>query len=140
MNKRQFVDALAKLVAAIPLAPRAAAAQRTLLLQESPLAGFQYHAGESVWSLLAVDAALSSAALMAGLTQRGWLFALNARTQVALTVGDLSMFWIFVAIPIGCAGMGLVSVELALRALIGFVRPLEIPPDRSAEEAGQWGV
>ena len=59
MNKRQFVDALAKLVAAIPLAPRAAAAQRTLLLQESPLAGFQYHAGESVWSLLAVDAALT---------------------------------------------------------------------------------
>lgn len=90
--------------------------------------------------LVLMAIALSIAALMAGLTQQGWVFALNARTQVALTVGDLSMFWIFVAIPIGCAGMGLVSVELALRALIGFVRPLEIPPDRSAEEAGQWGV
>jgi TRAP-type C4-dicarboxylate transport system permease small subunit len=84
--------------------------------------------------------ALSIAALMAGLMQQGWRFALNAWTQVALTVGDLSMFWIFVAIPIGCAGMGLVSVELALRAFIGFVRPPEIPPDRSAEQAGQWGV
>lgn len=59
MNKRQFLGALAKLVAAIPLAPRAAAAQRTLLLQESPLAGFQYHAGESVWPLLAVGVPLT---------------------------------------------------------------------------------
>ena len=59
MDKRQFLGTLGKLIAAIPLAPRAVAAQRTILIQESPVAGFQYHAGEAIWPLLSNGAPLT---------------------------------------------------------------------------------
>lgn len=51
MNRRRFFISLAALAAA-PLAvarPTAPAATRRILLQESPLAGFQYHEGERLW-------------------------------------------------------------------------------------------
>ena len=51
MNRRRFFISLAAL-AAVPLAaarPTAPAATRRILLQESPLAGFQYHEGERLW-------------------------------------------------------------------------------------------
>jgi TRAP-type C4-dicarboxylate transport system permease small subunit len=55
--------------------------------------------------------------LLAVFVWRGWTFAWNGRTQVVPMVGDLSMFWIFVAIPIGSAAMLLVATEQALRHL-----------------------
>lgn len=51
MNRRRFFISLAALAAA-PLAvarPTEPAATRRILLQESPLAGFQYHEGERLW-------------------------------------------------------------------------------------------
>lgn len=54
MNRRRFFISLAALATA-PLAaarPTAPAATRRILLQESPLAGFQYHEGERLWPRL----------------------------------------------------------------------------------------
>lgn len=58
--------------------------------------------------------------VMVILTRNGWIFALNGRSQVALTVGDISMFWIFVCMPIGAALMALVAFEQLLRVLLGI--------------------
>jgi TRAP-type C4-dicarboxylate transport system permease small subunit len=38
-------------------------------------------------------------------------FAWNGRTQVAISVGDVSMYWFFVSIPLGMASMALVSLQ-----------------------------
>ena len=38
-------------------------------------------------------------------------FAWNGRTQVAISVGDISMYWFFVSIPLGMASMALVSLQ-----------------------------
>jgi TRAP-type C4-dicarboxylate transport system permease small subunit len=38
-------------------------------------------------------------------------FAWNGRTQVAIAVGDMSMYWFFVSIPLGMASMALVSLQ-----------------------------
>jgi hypothetical protein len=59
MNRRQFFHSLLGLAAA-----PAARANRTppqLVLQESPLAGFQFHRGEALWHRLAVGSPLSLA-------------------------------------------------------------------------------
>ena len=66
--------------------------------------------------------------LMVVLTWHAWLFAWNGRTQVALTIGDVSMFWIFLAMPIGAAVMAAVALELLLATLFG------LPEPRIAEE------
>jgi hypothetical protein len=53
MNRRLFIEGIAALVglgAAIPQVQ--AADSRRIELQRSPVAGFQYHRGESVWSSL----------------------------------------------------------------------------------------
>jgi hypothetical protein len=59
--RRNFLSALTQLIglAAFPVPSRAATAPSRILLQTSPVAGFQYHAGESVWPLLAPGAALA---------------------------------------------------------------------------------
>jgi TRAP-type C4-dicarboxylate transport system permease small subunit len=57
--------------------------------------------------------------VMLVLVRNGWVFAWNGRTQVALTIGDLSMFWIFVCMPVGAALMASVTLENVLRALLG---------------------
>ena len=61
--------------------------------------------------------------LMAVLAWQAWLFALNGRAQVALTVGDISMFWIFLAMPIGAAVMAMIAFELLVTALLGRPEP-----------------
>ena len=38
-------------------------------------------------------------------------FAWNGKTQVAISVGDVSMYWFFVSIPLGMASMALVSLQ-----------------------------
>jgi TRAP-type C4-dicarboxylate transport system permease small subunit len=62
-------------------------------------------------------------ALMVMLTRFSWAFAWNGRSQVALTVGDISMFWIFVCMPIGCALMALVALELMVLTILGLPEP-----------------
>lgn len=55
MNRRLFIERIAALVglgAVIP--PAQAVTSRRVELQRSPVAGFQYHRGESVWSDLQV--------------------------------------------------------------------------------------
>lgn len=54
MNKRYFLKTLLGLAAGLPAAGRAAttARPRPVHLQTSPLAGFQYHAGDAVWPQL----------------------------------------------------------------------------------------
>jgi len=61
--------------------------------------------------------------LMASLTYYGWWFSWNGRTQVALTAGEISMFWIFVCMPIGAAIMGVVALEYLLRVVAGLGEP-----------------
>ncbi len=58
MRRRRFIQSLLSLLGLSGLAPvssKAAAAveSQNVLLQTSPVAGFQYHAGEAVWALLA---------------------------------------------------------------------------------------
>lgn len=62
-------------------------------------------------------------ALMVILTWQSWLFAWNGRTQVALTIGDISMLWIFIAMPIGAAIMALVALELLMLTALGRPEP-----------------
>ena len=61
--------------------------------------------------------------LMVMLTKFSWAFAINGWNQVALTIGDISMFWIFVSMPIGCAIMALVALELMVRSILGIPEP-----------------
>ncbi len=68
-------------------------------------------------------------ALMLVLVWYGWVFAWNGRSQIALTIGDISMLWIFVCMPIGAAIMALVALELALRALLGLPEPEPVDAD-----------
>ncbi|MHB8766205.1 MAG: HIRAN domain-containing protein [Deferrisomatales bacterium] len=58
MNRRQFFRSLLGL-AALPAATAAQARPRRLVLQESPLAGFQFHRGEALWYRLAVGSPLA---------------------------------------------------------------------------------
>ena len=53
MNRRLFIERIATLVGLGAVIPQAqAAGSRRIELQRSPVAGFQYHRGESVWSNL----------------------------------------------------------------------------------------
>lgn len=94
------------------------------LLPERPRAGLHVLVHLIVMSLCAV------------LTHQSWLLALNARMQVALTVGDLSLFWIYLAIPVGCALMFFVTLQLLLEAVLHLLAPGQapaaapLPPDR----------
>jgi TRAP-type C4-dicarboxylate transport system permease small subunit len=74
--------------------------------------------------------------VMVMLAWNGWRFAWNGRTQVALTIGDISMLWIFVCMPIGAAIMALVSLEQLLRVLCGVPETL----DESDEQISTQGI
>lgn len=65
---------------------------------------------------------------------QGWALAWNALPQVAATV-DISLFYIFLAVPIGSALMLAVSFELLLRQLAAMVSP-DAPPIEPASGAG----
>ena len=69
MNRRHFLGSLTSALAALPVmshargpawpdAPDGMGVVRELLIQESPVAGFQYHDGEAAWSRLAVGDSL----------------------------------------------------------------------------------
>jgi len=69
MERRSFLNSILAAAATLPFVGRARAAGqshelheqgagRELLIQESPIAGFQYHDGESVWSRLSAGDSL----------------------------------------------------------------------------------
>lgn len=59
MNKRNFLRGLLAALGAGIATGAAAQPRRRVLIQISPLAGFQYHAGEELWPQLAIDQPLS---------------------------------------------------------------------------------
>lgn len=54
---------------------------------------------------------------------RGVTFAWNGRTQVAAMAWDISMAWIFAAIPVGSLIMLSIALELQLRHLLHLIDP-----------------
>lgn len=58
-SRRGFLGAALALFGGVSIPHTARANSSRLLIQDSPLAGFQYHAGESVWSWLEPGATLS---------------------------------------------------------------------------------
>ena len=70
-------------------------------------------------------------ALMAVFVHQGAVFAWNARMQIAATLTfGFSLFWIFVAIPVGGALMFCIALEFARRALRGLAGD----PDAAGED------
>jgi TRAP-type C4-dicarboxylate transport system permease small subunit len=72
-------------------------------------------------------------ALMAMYVDEALFLTLNARIQRASTI-DLSIFYVYAAMPIGCAVVALVSLEFWLNALKGLVDPAR-GTDRRASAA-----
>lgn len=59
MNRRHFFERVAAAIGIAASAPLVqATTSKRIELQKSPVAGFQYHQGETVWPMLAVGAAL----------------------------------------------------------------------------------
>lgn len=54
MLRRVLLQSLGKLVRTLAVPSRACAQSKRIVLQTSPIAGFQYHAGENLWPLLTV--------------------------------------------------------------------------------------
>lgn len=75
-------------------------------------------------------------ALMAILVWRGATFAWNGRTQVMITVGNVSMFWLFVSVPVGAAIMLVVALGQGLLHLRGLLDPLAVRAEEG-RAAGQ---
>ena len=59
MQRRTFFKALFGGAGAAMIGRRADAQDRTILLQESPIAGFQYYNGDAIWPSLGVGKRLS---------------------------------------------------------------------------------
>lgn len=54
MKRRTFFQRLFGSLGAAVASPVVVAGNRTVLIQESPVAGFQFHSGDTVWASLAV--------------------------------------------------------------------------------------
>jgi TRAP-type C4-dicarboxylate transport system permease small subunit len=61
-------------------------------------------------------------ATMGLLLWQGWIFSQSGARQVASSF-NLSMLWMYIAIPIGSALTCLVAIEHALKALVGISDP-----------------
>ncbi len=59
MNRRKFFARLLSSLGIVAAAPIMADEKRSILIQESPVAGFQFHEGEAIWSSLNAGAKLS---------------------------------------------------------------------------------
>ena len=70
------------------------------------------------------------------LVYQGWALAWNALPQIAATV-EISLFYIFLAVPIGSAMMLPVSFELLLRQAAAMRSPDDLPGD-AAPGGGRW--
>lgn len=68
---------------------------------------------------------------------QGWALAWNALPQLATTV-DVSLFYIFLAVPIGSALMLAVSLELLLRQVAALGSSGAPPSESASGAAGGW--
>ena len=68
---------------------------------------------------------------------QGWALAWNALPQIAATV-DVSLFYIFLAVPIGSALMLAVSLELLLRQVAALGSSGAPPSEPASNSAGGW--
>ena len=59
MNRRRFFQSLFGSLGAVAAGPVVVAGNRSVLVQESPVAGFQFHQGEAAWPSLFTGASLS---------------------------------------------------------------------------------
>lgn len=73
--------------------------------------------------LLAGTVLLVVVAVLAVFVWRGTTFAWNGRIQISPVVPQLSMGWVFAAIPAGSLVMLLVAFEMALRHLLHAAAP-----------------
>lgn len=56
-------------------------------------------------------------------------FAWNGRTQVAIAIGDVSMYWFFLSIPVGMASMALVSLQQFMESLVMLFSGRQVEED-----------
>ena len=75
--------------------------------------------------------------VLAVLVFQGWALAWNALPQLATTV-DVSLFYIFLAVPIGSALMLAVSLELLLRQVAAMASPGAPPVEPAPGAGGGW--
>ena len=75
--------------------------------------------------------------VLAVLVFQGWALAWNALPQIATTV-DVSLFYIFLAVPIGSAMMLTVSLELLLRQATAIRSSDDAPSEPTPGAAGGW--
>ena len=75
--------------------------------------------------------------VLAVLVFQGWALAWNALPQIATTV-DVSLFYIFLAVPIGSALMLAVSLEFLLRQAAALGSSGAPPSEPAAGAAGGW--
>ena len=70
--------------------------------------------------------------LMVVFVKEGAFMTWNARIQRASTI-DISIFYVYMCIPIGSFAVGLVALELMVNALRGLVDPEKARPQRAHE-------
>ena len=75
--------------------------------------------------------------VLAVLVYQGWALAWNALPQVAATV-EVSLFYIFLAVPIGSALMLTVALELMLRQAVAIRSPGALPDGPAPGDVGDW--
>lgn len=63
--------------------------------------------------------------LLCAIAYHGFGLAINARAQ-ELTSIELSFFWVYIAIPFGCAVMAMISLQFLLMAILGIFKPEEV--------------
>ena len=59
MRRRTFFRRLFGSLGAAVASPHIGAQDRSVLIQESPIAGFQFHRGDAIWSSLGIDEELT---------------------------------------------------------------------------------
>ena len=65
-------------------------------------------------------------ALMYVFVTEGWFMTWNARIQTASTI-DISIFYVYICMPIGCSVVALVAFEFLLGAIKGIIDPSKAP-------------
>ena len=59
MQRRHFIGLISSLLPGLAIGARSKAEPTTISIQESPIAGFQYHHGEALWPQLAIGQPLT---------------------------------------------------------------------------------
>ncbi|MBM3524818.1 MAG: TRAP transporter small permease subunit, partial [Alphaproteobacteria bacterium] len=82
--------------------------------------------------LLQLLIAVSVLGLMYVFVTEGWFLTQNAGIQRAFTV-NVSIYWVYIVMPVGSALMALVAVELLIAALKGLLDPSRARPRAAAD-------